>query len=81
MNSITPLAAASGLVGSNATIDALRRTGQHVVKTHTRRGIVWHYSDTLTPIPTATAERLMAKGILIARELSGQSWELAEGWR
>jgi len=71
----------NGLVGSNATIDTLRRTGQHVVKTHTRRGVVWHYSDTLALIPTPVAERLTGKGILIARKPSGQSWELAEGWR
>ena len=28
----------TGLIGSNDVIDRLRRTGEHVLKTHTRRG-------------------------------------------
>ena len=81
MTRLGETAVVSGLVGSNDVIDRLRRTGEHVLKLHTPKRVIWHYSDTLAPIPTPVAERLTQKGILIAREPSGQSWELAEGWR
>ena len=72
----------TGLFGSNDVIDRLRRTGEHVLKTHTRRGVVWHYSGGgLNVIETPCAERLVTKGIIVAREASGQSFELAEGWK
>jgi len=73
---------ATGLVGSSAVIDRLRRTGEHVLKTHTRKGVVWHYSGGgMSVIETPCAERLVTRGIIVAREASGQSFELAEEWK
>lgn len=69
----------TGLVGSNDVIDRLRENpGEFVVKTLTRKGPVYHYDRTLTPIRREVAERLIRKGRLVPREDSGQGWELSD---
>jgi len=81
MTRLGETAVVSGLVGSNDVIDRLRATSACVMKLNTKRGVIWHYSDNLRRIRASVAERLVGKGILVAREASGQSFELGEKWR
>jgi len=72
----------NGLVGSNDCLNHLRANPtRFILKTHTRRGVVYAYSDTMRPIAAEVVERLIAKGRLVPREASGQGFELAEDAR
>jgi len=72
----------TGLVGANDCLNRLReKPTRFILKTHTRRGVVYAYSDTLRPIAAEVVERLIAKGRLVPREASGQGFELAEDAR
>ena len=66
---------------SNDLIGILRERPLFVVKTLTRVGPVYSLSDRLVPIPREVVERQIDKGILVAREASGQSFELSAAWR
>ena len=66
----------TGLIGANALLADLRDRPRPIIKTHTRKGVVYH-DDRLKPYPTDVIERLIAKGWLTQREPSGQTWELA----
>lgn len=70
------------LVGSNAVLNRLRESpGLFILKTMTRKGPVYYYGSTLTPIPREVCERLIEKGRIVPREASGQGWELAKEWK
>lgn len=63
---------------SNDLIDVLQTEGKPVVKTHTRTGTTY----TLWPVvlPREVVEHQIAKGILVPREESGQSYTLSPAW-
>lgn len=68
------------LIGSNALIRSMAQDGRALLKTHTRRGVVYHLDGGLKPLPNEMVERLIGKGVLVPREASEQSFALSPEW-
>lgn len=65
---------------SNDLINELIERPRPILKTMTRVGPVYTFADSLIVVPRRIVERQIEKGILVAREPSGQTFALASAW-
>ena len=81
MTRLGETAVVSGLVGSDKTLERIRKAGRIVLRTFTEDGEVWTIDGVIPALRKDLCAKLVQSGILIPREPEGQSWELAEAWR